>query len=136
MKSIIDRETIKSVVSDSTKEPILYNDARRLFLEAKSRYKDSKKVYNKIKQQKLMRMNRDAFKTLEYLYRDMREARDNYYTTKHDLNLVAIDTFAKAVTVKLTKKELGALVAKLMTLYEKTDWKDDKPVTVSFYPGE
>ena len=131
MKSIIDRETLKSMVDDPNIDTKLYTEALELFKNAKAEYKEAKVAYNSIKKQKLMRMNPDAFRTLMSLYSVMRRARDKYYSAKRDLNIIAVDTFTHSAVLTLNRMELGELVTKLVDLYNDHDWKDNELIDLT-----
>jgi hypothetical protein len=124
MKSIIDRKQLKDMTIDTRK----FNGAHVAFVNARKEYHDAKQAYNKFKSYKVMRMNANTIQMIQKLYKNLTAARKKYQEAKRYLNQAAIATFTLTVSLKMNKKEIGALGAKLIELYRSSDTKDDELV--------
>lgn len=124
MKSIIDRTQLKDMTIDTRK----FNGAHVAFVNARKEYHDAKQAYNKFKAYKVMRMNSNTIQMIQRLYKNMTEARKKYQEAKRYLNKTAIDTFTITHSLKMNKKGIGALGAKLIELYRSIETKEDELV--------
>lgn len=124
MKSIIDRKQLKDMTIDTRK----FNAAHVSFVNARKNYHDAKQAYNKFKAYKVMRMNSNTIQMIQKLYKNLTDARKKYQEAKRYLNQAAIATFTLTVSLKMNKKEIGALGAKLIELYRSSETKEDELV--------
>lgn len=124
MKSIIDRKQLKDMTIDTRK----FNGAHVAFVNARKNYHDAKQAYNKFKAYKVMRMNSNTIEMIQKLYKNLTDARKKYQEAKRYLNQAAIATFTHTVSLKMNKKEIGALGAKLIELYRSSETKEDELV--------
>lgn len=124
MKSIIDRKQLKDMTIDTRK----FNGAHVAFVNARKEYHDAKQAYNKFKAYKVMRMNSNTIEMIQKLYKNLTAARKKYQEAKRYLNQAAIATFTHTISLKMNKKEIGALGAKLIELYRSNDTKEDELV--------
>lgn len=124
MKSIIDRKQLKDTTIDTRK----FNAAHVAFVNARKEYHDAKQAYNKFKAYKVMRMNSNTIQMIQKLYKNLTAARKKYQEAKRYLNMTAIATFTLTVSLKMNKKEIGALGAKLIELYRSSNTKEDELV--------
>jgi hypothetical protein len=124
MKSIIDRKQLKDMTIDTRK----FNGAHVAFVNARKNYHDAKQAYNKFKAYKVMRMNSNTIQMIQKLYKNLTDARKKYQEAKRYLNQAAIATFTLTVSLKMNKKEIGALGAKLIELYRSSETKEDELV--------
>ena len=124
MKSIIDRKQLKDITIDTRK----FNAAHVAFVNARKNYHDAKQAYNKFKAYKVMRMNSNTIQMIKKLYKNLTDARKKYQEAKRYLNQAAIATFTLTVSLKMNKKEIGALGAKLIELYRSSETKEDELV--------
>lgn len=124
MKSIIDRKQLKDMTIDTRK----FNGAHVAFVNARKEYHDAKQAYNKFKAYKVMRMNSNTIEMIQKLYKNLTAARKKYQEAKRYLNQAAIATFTLTVSLKMNKKEIGALGAKLIELYRSSETKEDELV--------
>ena len=124
MKSIIDRTQLKDMTIDTRK----FNGAHVAFVNARKEYHDAKQAYNKFKAYKVMRMNSNTIEMIQKLYKNLTAARKKYQEAKRYLNQAAIATFTHTISLKMNKKEIGALGAKLIELYRSNDTKEDELV--------
>ena len=124
MKSIIDRKQLKDLTIDTRK----FNGAHVAFVNARKNYHDAKQAYNKFKAYKVMRMNSNTIQMIQKLYKNLTDARKKYQEAKRYLNQAAIATFTLTVSLKMNKKEIGALGAKLIELYRSSETKEDEIV--------
>lgn len=124
MKSIIDRKQLKDMTIDTRK----FNAAHVAFVNARKNYHDAKQAYNKFKAYKVMRMNSNTIQMIQKLYKNLTDARKKYQEAKRYLNQAAIATFTLTVSLKMNKKEIGALGAKLIELYRSSETKEDELV--------
>jgi Fic family protein len=124
MKSIIDRKQLKDMTIDTRK----FNGAHVAFVNARKEYHDAKQAYNKFKAYKVMRMNSNTIEMIKKLYKNLTDARKKYQEAKRYLNQAAIATFTLTVSLKMNKKEIGALGAKLIELYRSSETKEDELV--------
>ena len=122
MKSIIDRNQLKDMTIDTRK----FNAAHVAFVNARKNYHDAKQAYNKFKAYKVMRMNSNAIKMIQKLYKNLTDARKKYQESKRYLNQTAIDTFTHTISLKMNKREICALGAKFIELYRSAETKDDE----------
>ena len=122
MKSIIDRNQLKDMTIDTRK----FNGAHVAFVNARKNYHDAKQAYNKFKAYKVMRMNSNAIKMIQKLYKNLTDARKKYQESKRYLNQTAIDTFTHTISLKMNKREICALGAKFIELYRSAETKDDE----------
>lgn len=124
MKSIIDRKQLTDMTIDTRK----FNSAHVAFVNARKEYHDAKQAYNKFKSYKVMRMNANTIQMIQKLYKNLTAARKKYQEAKRYLNQAAIATFTLTVSLKMNKKEIGALGAKLIELYRSSETKEDELV--------
>ena len=124
MKSIIDRKQLKDMTIDTRK----FNAFHVAFVNARKNYHDAKQAYNKFKAYKVMRMNSSAIQMIQKLYKNLTAARKKYQEAKRYLNQAAIATFTHTISLKMNKKEIGALGAKLIELYRSSETKEDELV--------
>ena len=124
MKSIIDRKQLKDMTIDTRK----FNGAHVAFVNARKEYHDAKQAYNKFKAYKVMRMNSNTIEMIQKLYKNLTAARKKYQEAKRYLNQAAIATFTQTISLKMNKKEIGALGAKLIELYRSSETKEDELV--------
>ena len=124
MKSIIDRKQLKDITIDTRK----FNAAHVAFVNARKNYHDAKQAYNKFKAYKVMPMNSNTIQMIKKLYKNLTDARKKYQEAKRYLNQAAIATFTLTVSLKMNKKEIGALGAKLIELYRSSETKEDELV--------
>jgi hypothetical protein len=124
MKSIIDRKQLKDMTIDTRK----FNAAHVAFVNARKNYHDAKQAYNKFKAYKVMRMNSNTIQMIQKLYKNLTDPRKKYQEAKRYLNQAAIATFTLTVSLKMNKKEIGALGAKLIELYRSANTKEDELV--------
>ena len=124
MKSIIDRKQLKDMTIDTRK----FNGAHVAFVNARKEYHDAKQAYNKFKAYKVMRMNSNTIEMIKKLYKNLTAARKKYHEAKRYLHESAIATFTHTISLKMNKKEIGALGAKLIELYRSNDTKEDELV--------
>lgn len=124
MKSIIDRKQLKDMTIDTRK----FNGAHVAFVNARKEYHDAKQAYNKFKAYKVMRMNSNTIEMIKKLYKNLTDARKKYQEAKRYLNQAAIATFTHTVSLKMNKKEIGALGSKLIELYRSSETKEDEIV--------
>ena len=124
MKSIIDRKQLKDMTIDTRR----FNSAHVAFVNARKEYHDAKQAYNKFKAYKVMRMNSNTIEMIQKLYKNLTAARKKYQEAKRYLNQAAIATFTHTISLKMNKKEIGALGAKLIELYRSNDTKEDELV--------
>ena len=124
MKSIIDRKQLKDMTIDTRK----FNGAHVAFVNARKEYHDAKQAYNKFKAYKVMRMNSNTIQMIQKLYKNLTAARKKYQEAKRYLNQAAIATFTHTISLKMNKKEIGALGAKLIELYRSSETKEDELV--------
>lgn len=124
MKSIIDRKQLKDMTIDTRK----FNAAHVAFVNARKNYHDAKQAYNKFKAYKVMRMNSNTIEMIQKLYKNLTDARKKYQEAKRYLNQAAIATFTHTISLKMNKKEIGALGAKLIELYRSSETKEDELV--------
>lgn len=124
MKSIIDRKQLTDMTIDTRK----FNAAHVAFVNARKNYHDAKQAYNKFKAYKVMRMNSNTIQMIQKLYKNLTDARKKYQEAKRYLNQAAIATFTLTVSLKMNKKEIGALGAKLIELYRSSETKEDELV--------
>lgn len=124
MKSIIDRKQLTDMTIDTRK----FNSAHVAFVNARREYHDDKQAYNKFKAYKVMRMNANTIQMIQKLYKNLTAARKKYQEAKRYLNQAAIATFTLTVSLKMNKKEIGALGAKLIELYRSSETKEDELV--------
>ena len=124
MKSIIDRKQLKDMTIDTRK----FNCAHVAFVNARKEYHDAKQAYNKFKAYKVMRMNSNTIEMIQKLYKNLTAARKKYQEAKRYLNQAAIATFTHTISLKMNKKEIGALGAKLIELYRSSETKEDELV--------
>ena len=117
MKSIINRESLHETLEDRTIDTSKYVECWSKFKKCKKEYHDAKVAYNTFKKYKLMRMNENTMKVLKSMYNKLSIARQKYYEAKKQLNATVVYTFTKKITLKLTKREIGALGARLIELY-------------------
>ena len=122
MKSIIDRKQLKDTTIDTRK----FNAAHVAFVNARKNYHDAKQAYNKFKAYNVMRMNTNAIKMIQKLYKNLTDARKKYQESKRYLNQTAIDTFTHTISLKMNKKEICALGAKFIELYRSVETNDDE----------
>lgn len=122
MKSIIDRKQLKDPTIDTRK----FNGAHVDFVNARKNYHDAKQAYNKFKAYKVMRMNTNTIKMIQKLYKNLTDARKKHQEAKRYLNQTAIDTFTHTISLKMNKKEMVSLGAKLIEMYRSYDTKDDE----------
>lgn len=127
MKSIIDRRQLKDMTIDPRKFS-KFNSAHIAFVNARKEYHDAKQAYNKFKAYKVMRMNSNTIKMIQKLYKNLTDARKKYQEAKLYLNRTAIVTFTNTISLKMNKKEIGALGAKLIELYRSSETKEDELV--------
>ena len=124
MKSIIDRKQLKDMTIDTRK----FNGAHVAFVNARKEYHDAKQAYNKFKAYKVMRMNSNTIEMIKKLYKNLTAARKKYQEAKRYLNQAAIATFTHTISLKMNKKEIGALGAKLIELYRSSETNEDELV--------
>ena len=124
MKSIIDRKQLKDRTIDTGK----FDRAHVTFVKARKDYHDAKQAYNRFKAYKVMRMNTNTIQMIQKLYKNLTAARKKYQEAKRYLNLTAVATFTLTVSLKMNKKEIGALGAKLIELYWSNETKEDELV--------
>ena len=124
MKSIINRSQLKDRTIDTRK----FNAAHVAFVNARNEYRSAKQAYNKFKAYKVMRMNTSTIQMIKKLYKNLTDARKKYQEAKLYLNRTAIATFTLTVSLKMNKKEIGALGAKLIELYRSNETKEDELV--------
>lgn len=124
MKSIIDRKQLTDMTIDTRK----FNSAHVAFVNARKEYHDAKQAYNKFKSYRVMRMNANTIQMIQKLYKNLTAARKKYQEAKRYLNQAAIATFTLTVSLKMNKKEIGALGAKLIELYRSSETKEDELV--------
>lgn len=124
MKSIIDRKQLKDRTIDTGK----FNSAHVAFVNARKEYHDAKQAYNKFKSYKVMRMNANTIQMIQKLYKNLTAARKKYQEAKRYLNQAVIATFTLTVSLKMNKKEIGELGAKLIELYRSSETKEDELV--------
>lgn len=124
MKSIIDRKQLTDMTIDTRK----FNSAHVAFVNARKEYHDAKQAYNRFKSYKVMRMNANTIQMIQKLYKNLTAARKKYQEAKRYLNQAAIATFTLTVSLKMNKKEIGALGAKLIELYRSSETKEDELV--------
>lgn len=122
MKSIIDRKQLKDMTIDTRK----FNGAHVAYVNARKEYHDAKQAYNKFKAYKVMRMNSNTIKMIQKLYKNLTAARKKYQEAKRYLNQTAIATFTLTVSLKMNKREIGVLGAKLIELYHSKETKEDE----------
>lgn len=122
MKSIIDRRLLKDMTIDTRK----FNGAHVAFVNARKEYHDTKQAYNKFKAYKVMRMNSNTIKMIQKLYKNLTDARKKHQEAKRYLNQTAIDTFTHTISLKMNKKEMVSLGAKLIEMYRSYDTNDDE----------
>lgn len=122
MKSIIDRRLLKDMTIDTRK----FNGAHVAFVNARKEYHDTKRAYNKFKAYKVMRMNSNTINMIQKLYKNLTDARKKHQEAKRYLNQTAIDTFTHTISLKMNKKEMVSLGAKLIEMYRSYDTNDDE----------
>jgi hypothetical protein len=124
MKSIINRSQLKDRTIDTRK----FNAAHVAFVNARNEYRSAKQAYNSFKAYKVMRMNTNTIQMIQKLYKNLTAARKKYQEAKLYLNRTAIATFTLTVSLKMNKKEIGALGAKLIELYRSNGTNEDELV--------
>jgi hypothetical protein len=124
MKSIINRSQLKDRTIDTRK----FNAVHVAFVNARNEYRSAKQAYNSFKAYKVMRMNTNTIQMIQKLYKNLTAARKKYQEAKLYLNRTAIATFTLTVSLKMNKKEIGALGAKLIDLYRSNETNEDELV--------
>jgi hypothetical protein len=124
MKSIINRSQLKDRTIDTRK----FNAVHVAFVNARNEYRSAKQAYNSFKAYKVMRMNTNTIQMIQKLYKNLTAARKKYQEAKLYLNRTAIATFTLTVSLKMNKKEIGALGAKLIELYRSNGTNEDELV--------